>query len=170
MIGGVPGKVIDTSGDPGKSPSHSPTLLSVLVTRLEVTSHNDGGEHRQASSSFIFATHLPAQTGDYARPHGFRACVDRLPHRGLADEFLPYEATRPGPGRAGEHRAADAVEIQAQRVPAGDALLDRDELAPRVGVEADEHQASGRRWGRRLDPVDTGVAAAQQPLAAVACR
>src|SRR5580658_2079556 len=56
IAAGIPGKVISRSGALSKCPSEL-TSLSVGVTRLEVTGHNDADDFLE---SFIIATHLPA--------------------------------------------------------------------------------------------------------------
>jgi hypothetical protein len=67
--------------------------------------------------------------------------------------------------RAREHGAADVVDVLVERV-AGQGLLELDELG-RVFHEGDEEQPAEQGAELRVDAVGEGVAAAQDPGAAV---
>src|SRR5262249_46710301 len=84
-----------------------------------------------------------------------------------AEQRLADVASVARPRRYREYRAADVLDVLVQRVARAQAPLDRDELALRIALEADEEEAGFELAEALVDAVGEGVAAAQDALAPV---
>src|SRR5881394_791857 len=86
---------------------------------------------------------------------------------GLSQQRLADVATAACARGHGEDGAADVLDVLVEGVAGAEPALNRDELALRVTLEADEEEPRFELAEALVDAVGEGVAATQNPLAAV---
>src|SRR5262245_19808955 len=86
---------------------------------------------------------------------------------GSAEQGFADVAALARPRRDRKDRAADVLYVLVQGIGRAEPPLDGDELTPWVALEADEEETRFQLAETLVDPVGEGVAAPQDPLAAV---